>query len=140
MQQSINKGISDTLSALGSLFQGSKKIGAAIALANSWLAFTEVLKDPAYVGRPWARLAAAGQALAAGLNAVRNIKSGGGASGGGGGAGMSGGAPAQRPLQTMNFTITNDPFGFGQNIIRQLASQLNEASRNGSNIRATVSQ
>lgn len=143
MSQSVNKGVSDTLSALGNLFQGSKKIGAAVALANSWLAFTEVLKDPAYVGRPWARIAAAGNALAAGLNAVRNIKSASPGASGGGGAGASMGAqaaPPQQNVQTLNFSIQNDPFGLGQNIIRQIASQLNEAQRNGSTlIRATVS-
>jgi hypothetical protein len=143
MTQSVNKGVGDTLSALGSLFQGSKKISAAIAVANSWLAFTEVLKDPAYVGRPWARIAAAGQALAAGLNAVRNIKSAssGGGGGGGGGSGAGGGAaaaPAQQNVQTLNFTLSNDPFGFGERIVRQLAGQLNEATRNGTQIRANV--
>jgi hypothetical protein len=140
MQQSVNKGVSDTLGAVGQLFQGSKKISAGIALANSWLAFTEVLKDPAYIGRPWARMAAAGKALAAGLNAVKSIKSaspGGGGGGGGAGAGMGGAAPQQN-VQTMNFTISNDPFGFGANMIRQLAAQLNEAQRNGSTIRANV--
>ena len=139
MQQSVNKGVSDTLGALGQLFQGSKKISAGIALANSWLAFTEVLKDPAYIGRPWARMAAAGKALAAGLNAVKSIKSAspGGGGGGGAGAGMGGAAPQQN-VQTMNFTISNDPFGFGANMIRQLAAQLNEAQRNGSTIRANV--
>jgi hypothetical protein len=136
MTQSVNKGVTDTLSALGSLFQGSKKIGAAIALANSWVAFTEVLKDPAYVGRPWARIAAAGQALAAGLNAVRNIKGaspGGGGGGGGAGAGISGQAPQQN-VQTLNLTFQNDPFGFGQNFARQLVTQLNQASRSGATL------
>lgn len=74
MTKETNAGVQATLGHLGQLFQGSKKIGAAIALANSWLAFTEVLKDPAYVGRPFARFAAAAAALSSGLNAVRNIK------------------------------------------------------------------
>ena len=139
MQQSVNQGVSQTLGHLGTLFQGSKKISAAIALANSWLAFTEVLKDPAYIGRPWARIAAAGAALSSGLNAVRAIKS---ASPGGGGAGGGTGAqamPAQQNVQTLNFNVQNDQFGIGANLIRQIASQLNEAQRNGSTlIRATV--
>ena len=146
MQSELNDGISGTLNALGQLFQGSKKIGAAVALANSWLAFTEVLKDPAYVGRPWARIAAAGQALAAGLNAVRNIKSAqpGGAGGGGGvggsmgGAGGAGGAAAQSPVTTFQFTLTNDPFGFGENFARQFIDQLNATQRNGGQIRGVI--
>lgn len=107
MGKETREGISATLTALGGLFEGSKKIGAAIGLANSWLAFTEVLKDPAYAGKPWARFAAAAQALASGLNAVRNIKSAspGGATTGGGGAVSSaaaggGGGPLQVNLNT----------------------------------------
>lgn len=146
MRSELNDGISGTLNALGQLFQGSKKIGAAVALANSWLAFTEVLKDPAYVGRPWARIAAAGQALAAGLNAVRNIKSaqpggagaGGGVGGSMGGAGGAGGAAAQSPVTTFQFTLTNDPFGFGENFARQFIDQLNATQRNGGQIRGVI--
>lgn len=145
MTKETNAGVQATLGHLGQLFSGSKKIGAAIALANSWLAFTEVLKDPAYTGRPFARFAAAGAALSSGLNAVRNIKSAspGGSAGGGGGAGAAGaggGAAPQQNVQTLNFTLTNDSFGIGQNLIRQIAAQLNESQRNGSTlIRATVS-
>lgn len=144
MGKETNAGVQATLGHLGQLFSGSKKIGAAIALANSWLAFTEVLKDPAYTGRPFARFAAAGAALSSGLNAVRNIKSaspGGSAGGGGAGvAGAGGGAAPQQNVQTLNFTLTNDSFGIGQNLIRQIAAQLNESQRNGSTlIRATVS-
>jgi hypothetical protein len=115
MQSQINEGISSTLSALGQLFQGSKKIGAAVALANSWLAFTEVLKDPAYTGRPWARIAAAGQALAAGLNAVRNIKSAqpGGAGGGGGSGGAGGGMTTQAGGGMAPLQVSLNTFGAG---------------------------
>ncbi len=93
MTRETMSGVQASLSALGQLFQGSKKIGAGIAIANSWLAFTEVLKDPAYVGRPWQRFAAATSALASGMNAVRNIKSaqpGGTSSGSAGGSASSG--------------------------------------------------
>jgi hypothetical protein len=41
-------------------------------------------------------------------------------------------------LQTLNFTITNDPFGYGERFARSLAEQLNTARRNGANIVATV--
>lgn len=75
------------LAAMSQMFSGSKKISAGIALANSWLAFTEVLKDPTFVGRPWARVGAAFATLAPGLQAVQNIKS---ASSGGGGATSTG--------------------------------------------------
>jgi hypothetical protein len=102
-----------------------------------------VLKDPSFIGRPWARFAAASSALASGLNAVRNIKSaqpGGGGAGraGAGGASAAQAAPAQQNAQTFNLTVQNDPFGIGANFARQIAQQLNEASRNGTNIRASV--
>lgn len=136
-------GVSDVLGSLGQLFQGSKKISAGIALANSWLAFTEVLKDPAYTGRPWARFAAAASALSAGLNAVRSIKSaqpgGTGSGGGASSAGASGGGGQAAPAQTMNFTIQNDPFGYGERFARSIAEQMNAARRSGSSIIATVS-
>ena len=138
MTKETNAGVQATLGHLGQLFQGSKKIGAAIAVANSWLAFTEVLKDPAYIGRPWARIAAAGAALSSGLNAVRNIKSaqpGGSASGGaGGGAGMAGGANAA-PQQTSNISLQlvgGDLFSRDQ--VLRLINSINEATADGARI------
>lgn len=109
MMQETNRGISQTLGALGQLFQGSKEISAGIALANSWLAFTEVLKDPAFVGRPWERVGAASSALAAGLNAVKGIQSarpGGTSAGAGRGGGAASGGVARpsapaAPLEVM---------------------------------------
>ena len=137
MTKETNAGVQATLGHLGQLFQGSKKIGAAIALANSWVAFTEVLKDPAYIGRPWARIAAAGAALSSGLNAVRNIKSAqpGGATGGtGGGAGMAGGASAA-PQQTSNISLQlvgGDLFSRDQ--VLRLINSINEATADGARI------
>ena len=50
------------------------------------------------------------------------------------------GMSLQQNVQTLNFTLTNDSFGIGQNLVRQIAAQLNEAQRNGSTlVRATVS-
>ena len=139
MTKETNAGVQATLGHLGQLFQGSKKIGAAIALANSWVAFTEVLKDPAYIGRPWARIAAAGAALSSGLNAVRNIKSaqpGGSASGGaGGGAAMAGGGANAAPQQTSNISLQlvgGDLFSRDQ--VLRLINSINEATADGARI------
>jgi hypothetical protein len=44
-----------------------KAAAAAQAAINSYLAFTEVLSDPSYIGRPWQRAIDAGVILAAGL-------------------------------------------------------------------------
>lgn len=133
--------VSGVLGSLGQLFNGSKKFAAAQALVNAWAGASEALKLPFP-----SNLAAFAKVLATGMGAVRNINS---AKPGGAGAGSSavastsgGGAtsaPAQAPVQTLNFTLSNDPFGFGERLVRQLATQLNEASRNGSQLRATVS-
>lgn len=56
-------------------FEMSKKFAIAQSLINSYTAFTEVLKDPSFLGRPWARAAAAGSVLASGLAQVASIKS-----------------------------------------------------------------
>lgn len=134
MLQSTRDGVSASLSALGQLFQGSKKIGAGIALANSWLAFTEVLKDPSYVGRPWARFAAATSALASGLNAVRNIKSGGSsaASAGTGTSSGSAGGGQSYSQQVALQLVGGDMFSRDQ--VLKLINAINEASKDGARI------
>jgi hypothetical protein len=119
--------VSGVLSAMGNLFQGSKKISAGIALANSWLAFTEVLKDPSFIGRPFARLAAAGAALSAGLNAVRNIKSA-SASGSGGGASSGGGGSAAQPAPMPTQTFVIDAPGIN---LESFVNTANEAIKRG---------
>lgn len=137
MTKATNDGVQSTLGHLAQLFQGSKKIGAAIALANSWVAFTEVLKDPAYIGRPWARIAAAGAALSSGLNAVRNIKSaqpGGSASGGaGGGAGMAGGAQAAPQTSNVSLQLVGGDL-FSRDQVIRLINSINEATADGARI------
>jgi hypothetical protein len=136
MTKATNDGVQTTLGHLGQLFQGSKKIGAAIALTNSWLAFTEVLKDPAYIGRPFARFAAAGAALSSGLNAVRSIKSGSSSGSAGAGAGSAaGGGAGAAPQQTSNISLQlvgGDLFSRDQ-VIR-LINSINEATADGARI------
>jgi hypothetical protein len=122
------------LSAMGSLFQGSKKISAGIALANSWLAFTEVLKDPAYIGRPWARFAAAAGALSSGLAAVRAINSASAGGGGGGSASSTGSGATAGGGQAgsiANITLMGDNFSAGS--VRVLIEQINREIENGAN-------
>jgi hypothetical protein len=116
----------------------AKVFGAAQALISTYQGAAEALKLPFPKN-----LAAAAAVIAKGIGFVQAIKGmneGGGAPSAGAGGGAGGGAAAQQNVQTLNFTIQNDPFGFGQNLVRQLATQLNEAGRNGSSIRATVAQ
>jgi len=137
MLQSTRDGVSASLSALGQLFQGSKKIGAGIALANSWLAFTEVLADPSFKGRPWARFAAATSALASGLNAVRNIKSsspgGGGSSSAGGGTGSGSAGGGQSYSQQVALQLVGGDM-FSRDQVLKLINAINEASKDGARI------
>lgn len=113
----------------------SKKFGAAQALISAWQGAAEALKLPFPQN-----LAAFAKVLATGLsavNAIKGTKVGGTTSGGRGGSGGAAAAP-QTPVQTMNFTIQNDPFGYGERFARSLAGQMNSAQRNGSRIVATV--
>ncbi len=73
-----------TAKGSGAMFEVTKKFSAAQGIINSYAAFTEVLKDPSFIGRPWARVAAAGAALSAGLGAVSSLRSV--SPGGGGGS------------------------------------------------------
>lgn len=114
-------------------------MGAAIAVTNSWLAFTEVLKDPSFVGNPAGRMAAAAAALASGFNAVRSIKSGGkgtaGAGGGGAAASAGGGGGASGGNVSRNVAIRLEGDVFGQEQIRGLINQINEAVEGGALVR-----
>ena len=142
MGSQMREGVATTIGALSQLFNKSKPLAIASALVNTWQGMTEALKLPFPKN-----IAAAATTLATGMNAVRNIRStspggGGSTSGsiGAGGASAAAAAAPQQNVQTLNFTLTNDSFGIGQNLVRQIASQLNEATRNGNTlIRATVS-
>jgi hypothetical protein len=135
MTKETNAGVQATLGHLGQLFQGSKKIGAAIALANSWLAFTEVLKDPSL---PWfAKIPKAAAVLASGLNAVRNIKSAspGGSAGGGGAGAAVGGAVSSAPQTSTQVALQlvgGDMFSRDQ--VMRLINAINDATSDGARI------
>jgi hypothetical protein len=134
----------EILSAIGQSNKKAMKVakvfGAAQALISTYQGAAEALKLPFPKN-----LAAAAAVIAKGIGFVNAIKSvnesgggGGGGRGGGGGSSGGGGTAAQQNLQTFNFSIVNDSFGIGENIIRQIAGQLNQASRNGTVIRANV--
>lgn len=131
-------GGAEILGAMGAFNKKALKaasiFSAAQALISTYQGAAAELKKGTF------GFASAAAVIAKGLAFVGAIKSAG--SGAGGGA-VAGGTSAvaqqpERPVQTLNFTVTNDPFGFGDRIIRQIAAQLNEAQRNGSTIRAVV--
>ena len=132
---------SGVVDAMGQMFQGSKPIAAAQALINTFQGITEALKLPFP-----ASLAAAARVAAQGFAAVRGIQSArpgssGGisrTSGGSGGSGATTSAQQQAPTTTFQFTLQNDPMGFGEQFARQFIEQLNEASANGGQIRGVI--
>lgn len=72
----------DRMTKVVAAFQGAQ------AVISAYSAYAQVLADPSFIGRPWARFAAGAKVLAAGLGAVRAIK-GAGSSGSASGAGAA---------------------------------------------------
>jgi hypothetical protein len=131
--------VSDVLSGLNTLLAGSQKGGAALAWINTLIGASQEIKKGTFGFASMARVLAQGAALVRGINGARGGR-GSAAAGSRGPTAAATAAPPQQNVQTLNFTLQNDTFGIGQNLVRQIAAQLNEAQRNGSTlIRATVS-
>jgi hypothetical protein len=121
--------------------QGGGKVGKAIqavlatrALMNAWTAYTEVLADPAYVGRPWARFAAGAQVLAAGLGAVNAIKSASSGGSAGSAATSAGGAIAAAPTSNVSVQLVGGDM-FSRDQVIGLINRINEAQEDGAVVR-----
>jgi uncharacterized membrane protein YgcG len=125
----------------------AKSLGAAQAIVATLVAATQAMQ----VGlTPVEKFAAYAAVFAKGMSAVAAIKGvseggGGGSGGGGGGGGRRGGgggasaAPAAAsPTTTFQFTMMNDPMGFGEKFARQFIDQLNSTQRNGGTIRGVI--
>jgi len=95
---------------------------------------------PAGVG-PAAAIAASGAVQLANIASAESGKIKGG-SGGGSRSGVGGGASAApaaaSPTTTFQFTMMNDPMGFGEKFARQFIDQLNSTQRNGGTIRGVI--
>jgi len=125
----------------------AKVFGIAQALISTFQGAAKALTLPFP-----ANMAAYAQVLAQGLTAVASIKkvsenggSNGAVSGGGRGGAVSGGAAAAGgggggggPTTTFQFTLMNDPMGFGEKFARQFIDQLNSTQRNGGTIRGVI--
>jgi hypothetical protein len=122
----------------------AKVFGIAQALISTFQGAARALTLP----YP-ANLAAYASTLAQGMSAVAAIKGvnenggGGGKSAGkggraSGGAASGGGAAAASPTTTFQFTLMNDPMGFGEKFARQFIDQLNSTQRNGGQIRGVI--
>ena len=124
----------------------AKVFGIAQALISTFQGAAKALTLPFP-----ANMAAYAQVLAQGLSAVASIKkvsenggSNGAVSGGGrggavsAGAGATGGGGSGGPTTTFQFTLMNDPMGFGEKFARQFIDQLNSTQRNGGQIRGVI--
>lgn len=156
-QQARLQAFTGALGDLSSLMQSENKklfkIGQAAAIAEATVsglrAAVEAWEAGMATGGPAAPAIAAayaGASLAKTGMLIQQIKgassSGGGGQSAGGGSGVAStttAAESQQNVQTLNFSVTNDPFGISDRVVRQIVGAINESQRNGSTlIRATV--
>lgn len=156
--KNLTKGsLSDKMGAWGDYFSGlatlmgtgnkkllgiAKAFQASQSLIDAWGAYTKVLNDPSFIGRPWARAAAAAQVLAAGIGAVNAIKSIGDGGSGQTSASAASGAAAQTgsvaaPQTSQSVALTLQGQTFGRDQVIELINQINEAQEDGAIIRVT---
>jgi hypothetical protein len=124
----------------------SKAFSAAQVVINTAQGISKAFAQfgwPAGIG-PAAAVAASGAAQLASIASAESGKikgvGGGGGRGGGGGAASAGGAAGGGggPTTTFQFTLMNDPMGFGEKFARQFIDQLNSTQRNGGQIRGVI--
>lgn len=106
------------------LMRAQQTFQAASALMNAWTGYTQALADPTLPW--WAKFAAAGKVLAAGIGAANAIKGGGR---GGGASAASGAAPRQEP--TRNVLVHLDGPDWMVDMADSIITQIYEQSENG---------
>lgn len=127
----------DILNAIGQTNQkalrAAQAFGAGIALINAYQAASEALKDPRL---PWfARIAAAGKVLAAGIgfvNAIKGVNASASGVTSGAGRGAGAGQSVQGPGQTIS--ISYDGPDFARQPIEAVVGQLNDFIKRGGRI------
>jgi hypothetical protein len=136
----------EILNAMGQTNEKALKVakvfGAAQALISAYQGAAEALKLPFPQN-----IAAAATVLAKGIgfvSAIKGVNKSGGAVASTGGATAAASAPqaqaAPQATQTLNFSVTSDPFGISDRLVRQIVGAINQSQRDGSTlIRATVS-
>jgi len=135
------EGFGAILSAAG---EGNKKMMKASKTFNAGMAFIDTMAGAARELRKGTfGFATAAAVIAKGLgfvNAIRSANDGGGglSAPSGGGAAAAPAQAAETPTTTFRFTLQNDPMGFGESFARQMIEQLNEANRNGGQIRGVL--
>jgi hypothetical protein len=139
------QGMGQILNAVG---QGNEKMMRVAKAFNAGMAFIDTMAGAARELRKGVfGFATAAAVIARGMAFISAIRST-SATGGGGIAPSSsmssgsGGSTTQGTQQTatttFQFTLQNDPFGFGEQFARQFIEQLNQASSNGGTIRGVL--
>jgi hypothetical protein len=153
-QQAMDVQLNATASLFGSLARlmdgGNKKMmklskafSAAQVVINTAQGISKAFAQfgwPAGIA-PAAAVAASGAAQLASIASaesgkIKGVRGGGGSSRGAETA--SGGAGGGGPTTTFQFTLMNDPMGFGEKFARQFIDQLNSTQRNGGQIRGVI--
>ena len=141
--------MSSTFGSIASIIESGGKKGSAAAkafyiaqaLMSTFSAATQAMADPTLI-TPFQKFAAYAAIATKGLASVASIVKAGGGGGGGGGAAAAGAgattAAAPSPTTTFQFTMSNDPMGFGEKFARQFIDQLNSTQRNGGQIRGVI--
>lgn len=114
--------------------KAARIFGAAQALINSYVAYTEVLRDPLL---PWfMRIPAAAGVLGAGLGMVNAIKSTSGAASSASPA-IGASAASAQPQISRNIVLELQGETFGRRQVISLINQINEAVEDGAELRLT---
>jgi hypothetical protein len=142
--------MASTFGSIASIIESGGKKGSAAAkafyvaqaLMATFSAATQAMADPTLI-TPFQKFAAYAAIAGKGLAAVASIKSVNTSGGGGGGGAAAAGAgaataSAPSPTTTFQFTMSNDPMGFGEKFARQFIDQLNSTQRNGGQIRGVI--
>lgn len=112
--------------------KAARIFGAAQALINSYVAYTEVLRDPLL---PWfMRIPAAAGVLGAGLGMVNAIKSTSGATSSASPA-IGASAASAQPQVSRNIVLELQGETFGRRQVISLINQINEAVEDGAELR-----
>jgi hypothetical protein len=122
------------------LFKIGQMAAIAEAVVSGYGAAVSAWEKGMKIGGPPVAAAFTAASLARTGALIAGIKSQSYGGGGAGGASAGGGATAsqaqapQQNVQTLNFSVTNDPFGISDRLVRQIVGSINEAQRNGSTL------
>ena len=137
--QNVLGGAEEVLQAMGSFNQKALRMARAAGAAQAFIATVqgaaEELKKGVFGFKTAAMVMARGMAF---VGAIRNVSDSGSTPSPPAASGGGSGAAAMQAID-FNFTITNDPFGIGENVARQMSRQINQAQRDGMILNSRVS-